>query len=81
MISEVNLLPPAGAIRPAILDYKYEPGGVLGTPESLFCHNMVGDNECEGLKKKRIGQSAAKPCLKKPESSTTRESNLKVYYS
>lgn len=39
---------------------------------------MVGDNECEGLKKERIGLSAAKPSPKGAGSSTTRESILKT---
>jgi hypothetical protein len=42
---------------------------------------MVGDNECDGLKKKRIGQSAAKLSLKKVEGSTTRNSILNDIYN
>ena len=41
---------------------------------------MVGDNECDGLKKERIGQSAAKLSLKKVEGSTTRKSILNDLY-
>ena len=30
-----------------------------GHPKSLNYHNIIGDNKCDGLKKLRIGQSAA----------------------
>jgi hypothetical protein len=41
---------------------------------------MVGDNECDGFKKERIGQSAAKLSLKKVEGSTTRKIILNDIY-
>lgn len=59
----------------------YEPGEVLETLESLPCHSMIGDNGCDGLKKGRIRQSAAKPSLKRAGSSTTRKSTLRILRS
>jgi hypothetical protein len=34
---------------------------LLENPESLGYHNVAGNGKREGLKKTRIGQSAAKP--------------------